>query len=56
MCQELARVRLGQAHQVFDLQIVIQFGTLVTGQRAGLLAFQQIPNALPCRLGRFEFK
>jgi hypothetical protein len=34
---------------------VIQFRALLCRQRGGLLTFQQIPNALPSRLGRFEF-
>jgi hypothetical protein len=55
MGQKLARAGFGQPHQVFDLQIVIQLGAFLGGQRGRLLAFEQIPNALPCRLGRLEF-
>ena len=43
MNQELAGAGSGQPHEVFDLQIVIEFGLLVSREWAGLLPLDEIP-------------
>ena len=52
--EELAGAGFGQPHEVFDLQVVIEFGFLVTGKRGCFLALDEIPDALAGRLGRLE--
>ena len=54
MREELAGAGLGQPHEVFDLQVVVEFGLLFGWQRAGFLPLDEIPDALAGRLGRLE--
>jgi len=55
MSQQLAGAGFGQAHQMFNLQIMIQFGLLIRAQGGGFLALQESPNPLARFFGRLEF-
>jgi hypothetical protein len=55
MRQELARTRFGQPHQVFNFQVVVQFGAFLGGQRCGFLALKEVPDALTGWFRRPEF-
>jgi hypothetical protein len=50
MSEELAGAGLGQPHEMFDFEIVIEFGLVFGGERAGLLPFKEFPHALAGRL------
>lgn len=54
MGEELASAGLGQPHQVFEFEVVVEFRLLVDGKRAGFLPFDELPDALTRSLGRFE--
>ncbi len=54
MSEELAGAGFGQPHEVFDLQVVVQFGLVVGGEGGCFLALDEIPDALAGRLGRLE--
>src|SRR4030095_9226025 len=51
MGEKLAGAGLGQAHEVLDLNVMIEFGLVVGGKWAGFLLLDQFPNALAGRLG-----
>ena len=54
MSQELAGAGFGQPHEVFDFQLMVEFGLLVGRERGGLLTFDEIPDALMGWFRRLE--
>ena len=54
MSQELPGAGFGEPHEMFDLEIVVEFGFFVGGQRGRLLALNEIPDARTRRFGRLE--
>ena len=52
--EELAGAGFGQAHEVFDFQVVVEFGFFFGGECCRFLALDEIPDALAGRLGRLE--
>ena len=50
----LASAGFGQPHEVFDLQVVVEFGLLVGGEMGRLLALDEFPDALARRFRRLK--
>ena len=46
MSEELAGACLGQPHEVFDFQVVVEFGLFVGEERGRLLVLNEVPDAL----------
>ncbi len=54
MSEELAGAGFGQPHEVFDFQVVVEFGFLVSRERGRLMALDEVPDALARCLRRLE--
>ena len=48
MSEELAGARLRQTHEMLDFEVMIELRFLVGSKRSRLLAFDKIPDVLPC--------